>query len=102
MRADVLPHDACSYTRYGALADVASAVQSAVMWQLIYNPIEQGPLAPVIRGNPWGLDKGTVNDDWAYGALVHTHHQSVPAPPPPPLCLELEQCISIPISIPSE
>ena len=48
------------------MAEVKSAVQSAVMWQVIYDPFEQGPLAPVIRGNPWGLDKGVVNDDWPY------------------------------------
>ena len=46
-----------SYATFGALAETKAAVQSAVMWQLIYNPIEAGPLAPVIRGNPWGLDK---------------------------------------------
>lgn len=54
------------YTKYGALAETKEAVQAAVMWQAIYNPIEQGPFAPVIRGNPWGLDKGTTNSDWAY------------------------------------
>jgi hypothetical protein len=52
--------------QYGALAEAKEAVQAAVMWQTIYNPIEQGPFAPVIRGNPWGLDAGTVNNDWAY------------------------------------
>ena len=44
------------------------------MWQVIYNPIEAGPLAPVIRGNPWGLDKGVVNDDWPYVIFDWDNH----------------------------
>ena len=55
-----------THTRFGSLAETKVAVQCAVMWQLIYSPLEAGPFAPVIRGNPWGLDKGVVNDDWAY------------------------------------
>lgn len=42
-----------SYGRFGALSETKRAVQSSVMWQVIYNPLEQGPLAPVIRGNPY-------------------------------------------------
>jgi hypothetical protein len=61
-----------TYSKYGELAETKTAVQSAVMWQVVFNPLEAGPFAPVIRGNPWGLDKGVVNDDWPYvifGAL---------------------------------
>ena len=52
------------YAKYGASAGVKMAVQAAVMWQTIHNPMEQGPYAPVIRGNPWGLDKHTATHDW--------------------------------------
>ncbi len=55
-----------TYAKYGELAETKSAVQSAVMWQVVFNPLEAGLFAPVIRGNPWGLDKGVVNDDWPY------------------------------------
>ena len=30
--------------------------------------------APVIRGNPWGLDKGVVNDDWPYVIFDWDNH----------------------------
>ena len=62
------------YAKYGDLAQTKAAVQSAVMWQVISNPLEQGPFAPVIRGNPWGLDKGTVNDDWPYVIFDWDNH----------------------------
>lgn len=62
------------YTAYGQLAETKLAVQAAVMWQTIWNPLEQGPLAPVIRGNPWGLDHGTVNDDWPYVVFDWDNH----------------------------
>ena len=55
-----------TYSKYGELAETKAAVQSAVMWQVVFNPLEAGPFAPVIRGNPWGLDKGVVNNDWPY------------------------------------
>ena len=38
------------------------------------NPIEHGPFAPVIRGNPWGLDKGVVNDDWPFVIFDWDNH----------------------------
>jgi hypothetical protein len=63
-----------TYSRFGRLAETKAAVQAAVMWQLIYNPLEQGPFAPVIRGNPWGLDKGVVNDDWPYVIFDWDNH----------------------------
>jgi len=78
---------------YGDLKETKSAVQSAVMWQVISNPLEQGPLAPVIRGNPWGLDARLVNDDWGYVIFDWDNHfgaymlsldakeQTLPLPP---------------------
>ena len=41
-------------------------VQAAVMWTSAYNPIESGPFANVIRGNPFYLDNNAVNEDWDY------------------------------------
>ena len=62
------------YVRFGALAQTKAAVQAAVMWQMIWNPLETGPFAPVIRGNPWGLDKGTASDDWDYVLFDWDNH----------------------------
>jgi hypothetical protein len=57
-----------SYTEFGVLAETRAAVQAAVLWNLVYSPLEYGPFAPVIRGNPWGLNgrdgHKPVNDDW--------------------------------------
>ena len=36
--------EAATYTRFGDLAETKEAVQSAVMWQLIWNPLEAGPV----------------------------------------------------------
>ena len=44
------------YTKYGALAATKRAVQSAVMWQVIYNPLEAGPfgaLSSPLSGLCW-------------------------------------------------
>ena len=54
------------YAAFGPLSETKAAVQAAVMWLTVYNPIEQGPLSNIIRGNAFGLDWHTVNDDWAY------------------------------------
>ena len=54
------------YAAFGSLSETKAAVQAAVMWLTVYNPIEQGPLSNIIRGNAFGLDWHTVNDDWAY------------------------------------
>lgn len=62
------------YSKYGDLAETKSIVQIAMMWQTIWNPLEQGPLAPVIRGNPWGLDKDITNHDWAYVMFDWDNH----------------------------
>lgn len=35
------------------------------MWLTVYNPVEQGPLSNIIRGNAFGLDSYVQNDDWA-------------------------------------
>ena len=66
--------EAATYDKFGQLAETKEAVQSAVMWQLIWNPLEAGPFAPVIRGNPWGLDHDTANDDWAYVIFDWDNH----------------------------
>ena len=59
------------YAAFGALAETKAAVQAAVMWTSVYNPVEQGPLANIIRGNPFGLNKMAVNDDWPYVTKFH-------------------------------
>jgi len=41
---------------YGAEAELREAVQAAVMWNVVYVPLEQGPFTPVIRGNPWNIN----------------------------------------------
>jgi hypothetical protein len=40
------------YAAYGELAQLKQVVQAGVMWNVIYNPLELGPICPVIRGNP--------------------------------------------------
>ena len=54
------------YARFGDLAETKKVVQAAVMWTSVYNPIESGPFANVIRGNPFYLDNNAVNEDWDY------------------------------------
>ena len=63
-----------SYARFGDLAEVKQAVQTAMMWQTVWNPLEAGPFAPVIRGNPWGLDKGVTSAEWAYVMFDWDNH----------------------------
>ena len=58
---------ACSFRRRFCPVAQARAAGRA-------NPIEQGPFAPVIRGNPWGLDKGVVNDDWPFVIFDWDNH----------------------------
>ena len=55
-----------------ALSSVGSLAQTRAAGRA--NPIEQGPFAPVIRGNPWGLDKGVVNDDWPFVIFDWDNH----------------------------
>lgn len=54
------------YSKFGDLAETKMAVQAGVMWSVVYNPFELGPVAPVIRGNPWAWDPSPVNDDWPF------------------------------------
>jgi hypothetical protein len=54
------------YAAFGALSETKAAVQAAVMWLTVYCPVEQGPLSNIVRGNAFGLDWHTQNDDWAY------------------------------------
>ena len=54
------------YAVYGALSETKAAVQAAVMWLTVYCPVERGPMSNIIRGNAFGLDWHTQNDDWAY------------------------------------
>ena len=58
------------YAVYHELAEVKAAVQSAVMWNVVYSPLLYGPVVPVIRGNPWGLDQGAFDD-------LGTHEQAI-------------------------
>jgi hypothetical protein len=43
-------------------------IQAAVMWTMIYNPIENGPFNPVSRSNNWSWQSrsNAVTDDWTY------------------------------------
>jgi len=52
------------YAKFGNLSETKMAVQAATMWNLIFNPVENGPLAPVARG--WDFTSGKQNDDWGY------------------------------------
>ena len=84
-----------TYARYGKLAETKMVVQAAVMWQFIWNPLEQGPFAPVIRGDPQGLSPFTLT--------LHPHpspftlhplpspitHRPSPSPSPSPFTLTL-------------
>ena len=52
-----------------SVAEVAKAIQAAVMWSLIYNPIENGPFMPVSRSENWasfGDRAGATTPDWTY------------------------------------
>ena len=53
---------------YGENAKVAEAIEAAVMWSWIYNPIEGGPFLPVSRawGNNMGGQTNSANPDWNY------------------------------------
>ena len=56
------------HEKYGALSEVANAVQSAVMWCLLYVPSELGPFAPVSRS--WAFltpaRAAQRSDEWVY------------------------------------
>jgi hypothetical protein len=49
-------------------AHVAEVIQNAVMWTMIYNPIENGPFMPVSRSPNWdfGARVNIATLDWAY------------------------------------
>ena len=53
---------------FGAKASIAEAIQASVMWTLIYNPVENGPIMPVSRSGNWdNVEKsGATTDDWMY------------------------------------
>lgn len=53
-----------TYTKFDQYADVAEAIQAAVMWNYIYSPAELGPLLPVSRA--WDFVKQAATDDWGY------------------------------------
>ena len=72
--AAALVEEKARYAPFGALAPTKAAVQAAVMWQVVWNPLETGPFAPVIRGNPWGLDKAATSDDWDYVLFDWDNH----------------------------
>jgi hypothetical protein len=54
--------------KFGSKEGVAIAIQAAVMWTLIYNPIENGPFLPVARSSSWDFGERVkaVNGDWTY------------------------------------
>ena len=49
-------------TTFESHAEVASAIQAATMWTLIYNPCENGPFMPVSRS--WNFAPSPVSNDW--------------------------------------
>ena len=56
-----------THAKYGDLAEVARAVQAAVMWCLLYIPSELGPFAPVSRS--WAFLTPTQvapGSEWIY------------------------------------
>ena len=68
------------HQQYGRLAEVANAVQSAVMWCLLYVPSELGPFAPVSRS--WAFltpsrAKG-MGDEWIYVRAAWLHPYLLP------------------------
>jgi hypothetical protein len=73
--SDIVAHMTTAHTavhakheKYGDLSEVANAVQSAVMWCLLYVPSELGPFAPVSRS--WAFltpaRAATRTDEWVY------------------------------------
>ena len=56
------------HCKYGRKASIAEAIQAAVMWTMIYNPIENGPFMPVSRSENWSFAQrsGATASDWTY------------------------------------
>ncbi|VEU36710.1 unnamed protein product [Pseudo-nitzschia multistriata] len=57
------------YNHSREVTEVATVIQAAVMWSLIYNPIENGPFLPVSRSDNWasfGDRAGAMTPDWTY------------------------------------
>jgi hypothetical protein len=63
------------YEKYGdnneedvVASSLQQIIQAAVMWTMIYNPIENGPFSPVSRSNNWSWQSrsNAVTDDWTY------------------------------------
>lgn len=62
--------------KFGSKASVAEAIQASVMWTLMYNPVENGPLMPVSRWSNWdnAEKSGSATKDWNYiifGTFCH-------------------------------
>jgi hypothetical protein len=56
-------------SRFGRKAAVAEAIQSAIAWTLIYNPVENSaPFLPVSRSKNWDFAQksGATAADWTY------------------------------------
>lgn len=47
-------------------APVAEAIQCAIMWTLIYVPVENGPIMPVSRTWTFQKQSGASTHDWSY------------------------------------
>ena len=52
------------YEAYGVYGEVKEALQSATMWNYIFQPAEYGPMLPVSRS--WNFVKHQANSDWSY------------------------------------
>eukprot|EP01052_Picozoa_sp_SAG31_P029936 SAG31_NODE_3024_length_4780_cov_2.631275_3_plen_514_part_00 len=68
------------HAKYGDLSEVANAVQSAVMWCLLYVPSELGPFAPVSRSWAFLTPARAAHrtDEWVYVIFesVHAIHRA--------------------------
>ena len=65
LKAAAAKEEALLTTTYKEYAGHAMAIKGSAMWNLIYNPAENGaPLIPVSRD--WNFAPSPANDDWTY------------------------------------
>ena len=63
LKAAAAKEEALLTTTYKEFAGHAMAIKGSAMWNLIYNPAENGaPLIPVSRD--WNFAPSPANDDW--------------------------------------
>eukprot|EP01060_Flectonema_neradi_P036810 TRINITY_DN719_c0_g2_i1.p1 TRINITY_DN719_c0_g2~~TRINITY_DN719_c0_g2_i1.p1 ORF type:complete len:809 (+),score=122.46 TRINITY_DN719_c0_g2_i1:62-2428(+) len=53
-----------SFSKYGQHIETALAIEASAMWNLIYVPLENGPIFPVSRN--WNFEKPTAVPDFNY------------------------------------